>query len=359
MDTRDCSICFENFKTGVTCYKCNTNICSDCMVVYSNATSGEMNKLPVCTLCSTEFNFYSFSTNEDRLIYAKVLMTYLKRNKILMSKITKGEHKTIQDAVNILRENKLKTLKQIPAGVLEISKVIYPDLYKTYMSENENQIQKIFFKFKQAEEKPEYGKDCFHAFCNGHIQENSNGNYTCFDCKDTFCNKCEKVMFENHVCKEEDLESVNYINGLLKCPTCHIPCVRVSGCTSLTCSNCKTKFSETGGEGYGGHYDKINLKYEYSLYDELKDKIPFEIEEEIKRFETFKPRQVDYNVLSQYVNDPELTEYRYLEFFDVYSQINAEAKALESYVKKLLDVRKLQIDNKLDYDSMIQIFIRP
>jgi LSD1 subclass zinc finger protein len=97
---------------------------------------------------------------------------------------------------------------------------------------------------------------------------------TCLLCLTKFCIKCDRAIPQNtsHTCKPEDLESIDFIKSLIKCPECKVPVQRSDGCDSITCSNCQTRFNYITGErgGHGSHNAQIIIKQRRKLSDDLK-----------------------------------------------------------------------------------------
>jgi hypothetical protein len=99
---------------------------------------------------------------------------------------------------------------------------------------------------------------CMNTTCNGFLDP----NFVCMTCETEFCNICEKKVKQNHVCKQEDLDSVNIINNMIKCPGCTLPVFKDEGCDSITCSNCSTNFQYSTGKegGHGSHNAKLQTE---------------------------------------------------------------------------------------------------
>lgn len=78
---------------------------------------------------------------------------------------------------------------------------------------------------------------------------------TCGLCGKRFCQECgqEKYMDRIHLCKKEDIESINELKKNTRpCPRCHIPIYKIEGCDQMWCVQCHTTFSwKTGAITHG------------------------------------------------------------------------------------------------------------
>ena len=96
---------------------------------------------------------------------------------------------------------------------------------------------------KVLEKKIKYNKRCFNIICSGVLDE----KYFCDICMTNYCKTCERIEENNHSCKEEDLQSLKYIQSSVKCPTCYFPIERIYGCDHMRCPGCKTHFNYATG----------------------------------------------------------------------------------------------------------------
>ena len=61
-------------------------------------------------------------------------------------------------------------------------------------------------------------KKCMNLYCLGQLD----AGHTCLLCLTKFCVKCERPVPKDaaatHVCKQEDLDSMDFVKSLVKCP---------------------------------------------------------------------------------------------------------------------------------------------
>jgi hypothetical protein len=131
-----------------------------------------------------------------------------------------------------------------------------------------NNINKIT-KSNHAKIKETLGKQgrCMNVLCHGMLDS----GFKCILCDVEFCSDCEKPIDGKHVCSKEDLESIAFVSGLVKCPQCRAPVVRSFGCDNMTCAVCRINFDYvTGKRCVAGNHTtdaKLILKTPTSLMD--------------------------------------------------------------------------------------------
>ena len=74
-------------------------------------------------------------------------------------------------------------------------------------------------------------------------------NFVCNKCHKLHCQKCWKILDENHVCNEDDVKTVDYIKSTTKpCPQCGCRINKYAGCSHVTCSACSSSFDYKTGD---------------------------------------------------------------------------------------------------------------
>ncbi len=99
---------------------------------------------------------------------------------------------------------------------------------------------------------------CPFKDCRGMLDE----NYYCLICDHIYCAKCLNIRYKksegrsssDHVCKEEDIASLNEIKKCsTQCPKCFVAVQKSEGCDQMWCTQCHTAFSYKTGEIQYGH----------------------------------------------------------------------------------------------------------
>ena len=92
--------------------------------------------------------------------------------------------------------------------------------------------------FPKAKAKTEYIGRCSREECRGFV---SASNKTCGLCDTKYCNKCFVAAGEDHECSKDDVDTYNLIKqGSKPCPSCAVMIFKISGCSQMFCTECKT-----------------------------------------------------------------------------------------------------------------------
>lgn len=86
-------------------------------------------------------------------------------------------------------------------------------------------------------------RNCSNSNCRGY-----NWEELCQICSTRTCIECDKKKFEEHICKREDIQTVQFLMNQSKpCPNCKTPIVKNGGCSMMYCVRCKTNFDWNTG----------------------------------------------------------------------------------------------------------------
>lgn len=269
----ECCICLDSSNTlGIRC-TCGYNICIECMESYLNFCLNEYQTLPKCANSKCNLEFYYKQIPKNFLeIYNQLVFNYLKRTPDLEIKINNRELIT---RLIIQKRNLIEEI--FPKSIGLIAEIAFSKKMK---------------KVKIPNTKNNSKKKCFNMFCNrGFLNEKLECN-TCFE---KFCPDCEQILSIDHICTQEDIETVNYLKTIVKCPNCDTKIIKSDGCDHMTCSVCKTKFEYLNGQigGHGSHNPEIKLKdvNSYKLSERLRGKYSNEIVEKIIEIENSPPEK--------------------------------------------------------------------
>ncbi len=90
---------------------------------------------------------------------------------------------------------------------------------------------------------------CPETNCEGFITRKEKGVVVCGLCDTEFCSKCHKHNNKEHECKAEDVSTVEELKKTTKpCPKCAALIFKISGCSQMFCTVCKTAFDWQTGE---------------------------------------------------------------------------------------------------------------
>ena len=101
-------------------------------------------------------------------------------------------------------------------------------------------------------------RKCVSFVCKGRLIDFDEDTLSCSTCHLFVCKKCDSVKSNSeHVCKTENVESVQALNSIARCPQCNVPATKGEGCVFITCPYCHTNFDSTTGlrTNHGGHND--------------------------------------------------------------------------------------------------------
>lgn len=347
-DESVCAICFEAINDyAISCSnrECDTAICNSCLNSYAKA-SDNIITCPNIN-CKREYLYCDVGKNHN---VAKLVFNNITQDNRLNN---------LENKLNVLEqlknEKRLFMASNLPICISTIANICF------------NKKLNKFPKNKLKENK--IYKRCFHGFCYKGILDEE---YKCNTCMDVFCMDCEKVKKENHVCNQNDLESVKAMNSSVRCPNpeCGIPIFRFEGCSNMTCAKCKTMFNVESGKlsNAGSHNKEVKVKnhneYKYSilyanLYDsniinllvEIEEKNPLNISYEsiLKKrlkIEDNKDNVLIMNLFKDY-SKYKLSNYtsqKYYSYIKDIEELHVKEELTEKMLKKIL--RKIEEINK-------------
>jgi hypothetical protein len=147
---------------------------------------------------------------------------------------------------------------------------------------------------------------CIISSCNG-ILNKTDSALCCILCDNKFCLKCEKLLAGTHTCKKEDIESIDFISSLVKCPKCSLPVQKSDGCNYMTCAVCNTHFDYITGQptDVGNHGKNTDVRVQKTLllsrvYADLYAQTILDLLDEI---ENMKPTVVPFDQIVKILVD--------------------------------------------------------
>jgi len=175
-----------------------------------------------------------------------------------------------------------------PAAIALIATVAFKKKAKTMALKKQKLIKN---------EQQHFHRRCMNNTCKGIL----NDQLQCLTCQTEFCQKCEARLSPDHICKQEDLEAINLIHNMIKCPGCKLPVFKNMGCNSITCSYCQTNFEYDTGEagGHGSHNTKlmINLDQKQRLSVSYKHKLSKYTLDMLLNIEAQEPKEISKDTL--------------------------------------------------------------
>lgn len=296
--TDTCSICVDTFnyaaRRKITCQNCNMDICTRCIKKFLSENVQEPNCMSCKEVYSKDFMDNNFGHTYRKTILKNVRLNVLvAREQQIMpelmhradayKKLQKCEARQIEirkqideleikleevyvsrgklddilnnNVINIdTVDNKISNefMKGITDTIINSTKVQteiqtkLDDLETSYNENWENIIALNNTYRYGGTQKIESIVNCLRTNCKGFLDN----DYTCGICHIKVCRDCHEELIENgnHVCKQENVDSVKAIQEETRpCPTCKTRVFKVEGCDQMFCVQCHTGFSWNTG----------------------------------------------------------------------------------------------------------------
>ena len=362
--SKDCNICYfpiEGIHIKCSDPSCITEICTDCLESYIEYHLNNGKGIPKCAMKGCKNGELLLSeiekTKNDDLIkkYTKLIINHLKNDnsddifaetnkQLMIKKIRKERHEF--------------TLKEYPKAISFVIETSLKSKLNNIDKNNKEHIKEIVKKTN---------KKCPNIFCYSGILD---VDFTCLSCCQTFCKKCETKKDENHVCKDEDIETLKVVDSFVKCPKCKLPVVRSYGCNNITCSICKTNFDYISGKvTVAGNHSKDTLvlkqqkKISRLLSEEKYDQIivDYMIEIENKQPENYSFTNI-ISILKKYMSmeneDPknikelEKMERKMVENYEIYQKTKYKNK---EYYKHMILIQEAYEKKNITLTFLVSI----
>jgi len=182
------------------------------MISYIDFYYRENKSIPICpnTNCKSEIllsNLSHLNDEEAFKKYCKLCTVALLNNK----KDDILEETNAKLFIKKIREEKQKFIrKQYPKAIAYVIETCLQSKLKSIDKKNKEHLSKISTKTN---------KKCPDVLCYSGLLDI---DYTCLSCSQKYCKTCEVKIksTEEHVCKQEDIDSLKEIEKFVKCPKC-------------------------------------------------------------------------------------------------------------------------------------------
>ena len=233
-----CDICCENYnkssRKSIKCQYCPFEACSDCCKKYildkeeptcmNTSCEGIWTRKYIAEYLTQTWLNRDFTKMQEKICFDKEKAMLPQTVEII------SRRKTIQE-----KDNEIEKLDE------EIEK-----LNKTIRTIRRKQ-RDLHIEIRELEgvddskEKSNYNsRVCSSETCRGFL----NNKWVCGVCDKTTCSECNTIVDENHVCKQEDIDTFKMIvKETRQCPTCSTNIYKIDGCDQMWCTQCHTAFS--------------------------------------------------------------------------------------------------------------------
>lgn len=284
----ECVICFSEAKDEVKCSNnCPTIICKECTIILIKHAFNDK-VLPKCpnTNCSGVYLYSEIkkcNSAETTDKYESCCLFHLLQEKGSEASKDLEKAKIIE---NLRRERKVYIDTSFPPAISLVVDIAFQSKLRKLEKDKANLLVN---GIKTANRR------CMNLICEGFLTP----ELICTTCDTKFCKKCEFVERKGHVCKPEDIQSIEAIRLYVKCPKCFLRIEKASGCNNMTCASCKTKFDITNGQlsAHGSHNKEVVLKEVEKLSVHLKDRLTKEQTELLLQIEAKEPQRVSDSVV--------------------------------------------------------------
>ena len=255
----ECSVCCEQFNKlrhkKVVCLHCEYTACKSCCQTYLLSTETD----PHCMKCKIIWNrefVDSFCTRYFRNTeYRKHREDILfKREELLMPE-TQPEVERILSMrkLNEMLRHQKRRLVELHAMYIRTEEDIvnlrtHPEIMVIYrtMESIYRHLETLRQGGQETNLEPrKFTHKCPSENCKGFLSD----NWFCGLCSVYFCEKCNDVKGEDHVCNPDTVKTMELIKRDSKsCPKCGIMIHRTDGCAQMWCTSCHCTFNWRTGE---------------------------------------------------------------------------------------------------------------
>lgn len=247
-----CNVCAELFNkkshSPVECDFCEYTACRNCCESYILSRP----QMAHCMNCKKEWDYHILVKNFKPAFlnnnYKKHRQQILFENETDLFAATQPLIE--EEKRKILLKNEIANIrKEIQNLKISIKKY---DLSKDEKSAIRKEINNLNEVNKKKQYEMLYGKNasniyikkCTNLNCKGFLDK----NWFCSLCETTTCSKCLETQFENHICKQENIETARLLETDSKqCPKCGILIFKTDGCNQMWCTKCHTAFDWVSG----------------------------------------------------------------------------------------------------------------
>ena len=237
-----CSICCENVSKFVKCVHCDHEACKDCVKRYVETDTSSIHA--TCMACRKTWNREflvdnlpkcwledGFKKKQENLMLEREKSMLPMTQEHVQRELRERAARELLNDLKTQKERLTKELNEINMRIEDTKGALYGRTLD-YLRHREDVI-------------PVIRGACPQGTCKGFLGD----DWKCPLCDSKVCKKCRMELGENeneneHVCKDEDIESAKFIAKDAKpCPNCVALCHKVDGCSQVFCINCKTAFN--------------------------------------------------------------------------------------------------------------------
>lgn len=272
-----CDVCCEKynqtFHRKLTCSRCDHTCCRRCAQTYLLSTYDD----PHCMKCNTKWSREFVDSWCSKVFRNTEYRKHREESLFLREQLYFQETQVIVERIMRIRQlreelwqqrDKLVRLHRFGTTEPELRREVqkFDDLFHE-LHTLENQHENL-----TTETNRRFTRKCPTPECKGFMSVWSDEkNHYCGLCKRVYCDECNHVHDEGHVCDEESRSTFQLIQRDSRpCPKCGEMITKIiGGCDQMFCTGCKTAFSWRTGEIETGRIHNPHF-FEYKRAEEGK-----------------------------------------------------------------------------------------
>lgn len=328
-----CSICCskESEDRLIKCLndKCSDRICEECFTIYLNFCKTE-NTFVKCTnkYCKCYIVSRSIKRIDLKELYQEVIENAFDKDDSFKDFTDK-----INEMVEELKKERRRFIEKFPAAIQLIIDVALRPKQNAIDKKNKEYIKRKMNN-EELDNPSRSGRICMNSHCDGKLDI----DFKCYKCDTEFCKKCERVLKKDHECSTADLENMEFVKNMPRCPKCKVAVEKSEGCNFITCSVCKTdfhyltgKFETLGSHGKNKMLEKRTTKYNF----DFKDKYAQDISSLLAAIEQMEPIVIMPKILKD-VEKYLIAKSKYMYYVSICNSIE------EAHIKEKISIEYLE-----------------
>ncbi len=359
----NCVLCFGSFPSTneqqrISCGNpnCIQEMCVDCIQhLIQHSYTNQI--LPTCPVQTCREIYLDSDLNSKEDVPREFIDKYRKAcfDFFLKSNGDSIQKKILeQEIIDKIRAEKLQFLEaSFPPAIALVARIAFKHkLHKI----NEHKKELVHLKVNSNNKK------CFYQSCCGFLEEEEENIWKCLSCESRYCKLCEKdlesILYrtdkeKDHICNESDVESLNIVNGMIRCPGCDIAVFKDIGCDFITCANCSTRFHYKTGEAtnHGSVNAKIVLAPEQRFLSSLyRNELSPVGMETLLLIESLRPPQISKNSILRPIHKFLKTPEKFKNNLNLKNNTTRElVNALDKYTRnKYISKKYIQTVSKIE-----------
>jgi len=242
-----CPVCCDPFtdvkRVRVKCAYCHYDACASCYRQYIGSSMQDAHCMSCRHVWTRDFLTTYFPLawfNGDYKKHREQILMEREKQLLPESQELVANYREARGLRQGLME-KMKTLTDLKRKAALLNQEVMRDRYRAERIEQRGYRttprDDMIVRGAEKKQRVEFITPCPVDECRGFM----NDSMTCGVCTVKACTKCGVILSEDHECVKETVESFAMIKKDTRpCPKCAIPTFKISGCSQMWCTGCKT-----------------------------------------------------------------------------------------------------------------------